>query len=100
MTSQLALVREILHQFEVAHDMQLLSLVKEWLKQGLKKHSFALSSLKCTISRLRSRINWLKVGDANTKLFRMHARYKKIKNFIAKLVSGNNTYTNHARWAI
>jgi len=34
---------------------------------------------------LRSRLNWLKEGDANTSYFQHHARYRKKKNFVAKL---------------
>jgi hypothetical protein len=68
--------------------------LEDWLRCGLKKHSLALASFKCTIARSRSRINWLREGDANTKLFHMHARYRK--NFVAKLVSGDNVFTDHA----
>jgi hypothetical protein len=93
--SQLALVREILHRLEIAQDLRLLSPLEDWLRCGLKKHSLALASFERTIARSRSRISWLREGDANTKLFHMHARYRK-KNFVAKLVSGDNVFTDHA----
>jgi hypothetical protein len=62
----------------------------------VKKHSLALASLKCIITRLHSRINWLKDGDANTKLFQLHGRHRKRKIFIGKLVSEDQIFTNHA----
>jgi hypothetical protein len=43
--------------------------------------------LSRTIARLRSRIGWIKDGDANTTLFHASARYRKGKNFIASLTS-------------
>jgi hypothetical protein len=61
----------------------------------LKKSSLLLSSLKWTIARPRSRIGWLKEGDANTKLFHMHARHWKRKNFIVKLTSQGEVFTSH-----
>ena len=94
--SQLVLAREILHQLEIAQDARVLAAGEIWLKNNLKKHCLALASLKRTIARLRSRINWLKDGDANTKLFQQHARHRKRKNFIGKLVSEDQIYTNHA----
>jgi hypothetical protein len=94
--SQLVLAREILHQLEIAQDARVLAVGEIWLKNNLKKHCLALASLMRTIARLRSRINWLKEGDANTKLFQLHARHRKRKNFIGKLVSEDQIYTNHA----
>lgn len=41
------------------------------------------------MARMRSRLNWLKEGDANTLYFQQHARYRKRKNFIAKLKVGD-----------
>ena len=52
---QLALAREILHQFEIAQDNRQLSPGEVWLKNNLKKRSLALASLKCTMARLGSK---------------------------------------------
>jgi hypothetical protein len=38
------------------------------------------------MARVRSRISWLKDGDANTALFHSQARHRKRKNFISKLI--------------
>jgi exonuclease III len=92
---QLALACEILHQLEIANDFRVLAVGEMWLKNSLKKHSFALASLKRTIARSRSHISWLQKGDANTKLFHLHARHRKRKNFIAKLTLGGHIYTGH-----
>jgi hypothetical protein len=93
-TTQLALAKEILHQFEIAQDSRQLS-QELWLKNNLKKHSLALASLKRTMARSRSRISWLKDGDANTHLFHLHARHRKRKKFIGKLLSGDKICTTH-----
>jgi len=66
-----------------------------WFKNSLKKHSLVLASLQRTIARLRSRISWLRDGDANTKLFHLHARHRKRKNFIGKIVAGEQFCTSH-----
>ena len=43
--SQLVLVREILHQLEIAQDARVLAAGEIWLKNNLKKHCLALASL-------------------------------------------------------
>jgi len=93
--SQLLLAKEIVHQLDIAQESRPLQPNELWLRNNLKKHSLALSSLLRTISRLRSRINWLKDGDANTRLFHQHARYRKKKNFIPKLHVGDQVITKH-----
>ena len=77
--SQLALAKEILHMLEIAQDGRVLSPAELWLKFRLKKQALLLSSFKRTIARLRARISWLKDGDANTKLFHLHARHHNRK---------------------
>jgi len=91
----LLLAKEIVHQLDIAQESRPLQPNELWLRNNLKKHSLALSSLLRTISRLRSRINWLKDGDANTRLFHQHARYRKKKNFIPKLHVGDQVITKH-----
>ena len=66
-----------------------------WLKNSLKKHSLALASLQRTIARLRSRISRLRDGDANTKLFHLHAHHQKRKNFIGNIVAGEQICASH-----
>jgi hypothetical protein len=48
------------------------------LRNNLKKHCLVLSSLSRTIARLRSRIGWLKDGDANTALFHAQAQKQEL----------------------
>lgn len=93
-SSQLALAKEIIHQFDIAQDSRVLQPNEFWLRNNLKKHALALASLLRTIARLRSRIGWLKEGDANTSLFHRHARYRKKKNFIAMLKEGDQIITS------
>jgi hypothetical protein len=93
--AQLQLATEMIHQLEIAQDGCILSAAKRWLLSNLKKHSLALASTKRTIARLRSRISWLKEGDANSKLFHSFARYRKNKNLVSKIIVGNQVLTAH-----
>jgi hypothetical protein len=93
---QLELVREILLQLEVAKESRILNVLETWLLGRLKKCSLALASLIRSMARTRSRIAWLKDGDANTKLFYSWSRYRKRKNFIAKIHDGEQLVTSHS----
>jgi hypothetical protein len=93
--SQLELAKELLHQLEVAQDSRSLSPSETWLRNNLKKHCLALASSR-TIARLRSRIGWIKEGDANMTPFHSSARYRKCKNFISTVISREGyTLTSH-----
>jgi len=95
--SQLALARHILHHLEMAQDLRDLSDDENWLRCELKRHYLVLSSLERTIARLRSRVRYLKEGDANTSFFHKQASFSKRKNFISKLVVGDHIATSQGR---
>jgi hypothetical protein len=83
---QLEMARELLHQLEVAQDNRSLSPGELWLRNMLKKHSLALSSIsyhgKVEIA------DWVAPrSDANTSLFHAQTRFRKKKNVIAAVHS-------------
>ncbi|WVZ79973.1 hypothetical protein U9M48_027494 [Paspalum notatum var. saurae] len=91
---QQAMAKEILHRLETARDSLALSQCEEWLRKKLKLHCLGLASLERTIARLRSRVLYLKEGDANTSFFHQHACYRKKKNFISKLQVKDRLYVS------
>lgn len=93
-STQLEQARELLHRLEIAQDRRELNPEEAWLRRRLKQHALALASLHRTIVRAWSRLDWLSEGDVNTSFFHAHARYRKRKNFIAKLV-GDQLLTSH-----
>jgi hypothetical protein len=45
--------------------------------------------------RQRSRLTWIKLGDANNRLFHLRANSRRRKNFIASLTVQTRTLTSH-----
>ena len=84
----------MLHRLEVAQDMRLLSPQEEWLRRELKKLCLSLASFERTMARLRSRVSYLREGDANTSFFHKQAAFHKRKNYIAKLKDGDRVVTS------
>lgn len=76
-------------RFDRAQETISLSALEMWLRRTLKLSLLGLTSLECTIDRQRSRIRWLKDGDANTKLFQAVANGRRSKNFIASIKYGD-----------
>jgi hypothetical protein len=68
-----------------------------WLRSTLKLVVLGLSSLERTIARQRSRIRWLREGDANTKLFHAVANGRRTKNYIASVRVGEEIVTTQER---
>ncbi|XP_073357878.1 uncharacterized protein [Aegilops tauschii subsp. strangulata] len=64
-----------------------------WLRHTLKLALLGMASLERTIERQRSRMRWVKDGDANTKLFQAFANGKRAKNFIPKIKIGEEVVT-------
>lgn len=76
---QLAMAKEILHRLEIERDSRELSEDEDWLRKKLKLHCLGLAFLERTIARLRSRVLYLREGDANTAIFHQQARFRERK---------------------
>lgn len=93
-SSQLALAKETVHLLEVAQDSRPLWRAEDWLRKQSKLLCLKLSFLSRTISRLRSRVRFVKAGDANSAFFHAFSRFRKRKNFIHKLVVDDQYLTS------
>ena len=82
---QLLMAHELILRFDMAQDSRGLSPHEASLRKQLKLKCLGLASLERTIARSRSRLLWLKEGDANTSFFHMHASHRRKKNAIARL---------------
>jgi hypothetical protein len=79
---KIAIANLVIHKLDAALDHRLLSLEERWLRRSLKLILLSLCSLERTIARQRSRMRWLRDGDANSKLFHSVANGRKARNFI------------------
>ena len=76
----------------MAQDRRTLSIGEDWLRKELKRLCLKLASLERTVARLRSRVRYLKEGDANTSFFHKQAAFRKRKIFISKLIDGDRHF--------
>jgi hypothetical protein len=72
---------QVILQLDRAGDQRQLSEDEFWLRRQLKKRVLGLASLECT----KSRIAWLRKGDANTAFFHLHATARRRRNHIFRL---------------
>lgn len=99
-SSQHAVAREILHRLGIARDGRELLVEDKWLLGEMKRCCLVLACLQRTIARLRSRIRVLKDGDANTSFFHQQAGFRKRRNFIPKLVDGDQVTSQEGKQQI
>ena len=84
---QLALVKEILLQFEAAQEYRSLSQEELQLWRQLKIRSMGLAAIEKSRIRQKSRLTNIKCGDANTKLFHVRSSSRARKNYVQCLQS-------------
>ncbi|XP_073367970.1 uncharacterized protein [Aegilops tauschii subsp. strangulata] len=82
---QLAMAMELIARLDAAADKRSLTIIEHDLRKLLNKKLLGLCSLERTIARQRSRLLFLKEGDANTGFFHKHAAYRQRKNAILSL---------------
>jgi len=79
---QLAITKEILLQLEMAQESRPLSIPELELRKRLKARSTGLAVIEKSRMRQRSRLTYIRSGDAKTKLFHMEANARRRKNYI------------------
>jgi hypothetical protein len=87
----------VFHRLEAAQDRRALSDEEWWLRKTLKHTVLGLSSLERTMARQRSRMRWMKEGDANTKLFHAVANGRRTRNFISCIKHNGEIITDQSR---
>jgi hypothetical protein len=75
----------LIHRFDAAQEIRQLTLEEGWLRRTLKRTILGLSSLERMMARQRSRLRWLKDGDASTSLFHAVANGRCTRNYIPAL---------------
>ena len=82
---QIAIANIVILWFDYAMENRRLTEEERWLRRTLKQLVLGLASLERTIARQRSRITWLKEGDANTQLFHLVANGRRTMNYISSI---------------
>jgi hypothetical protein len=93
---QIAMANILIHCFDKAQDSRLLTPGEWWLRRTLKQTVLGLSSLERTMARQRSRVRWLKEGDANTRLFHAVANGRRARNFIPSIKHNDELITDQS----
>lgn len=84
----MVICKEVIAQLEKAQvSRQLVSRERNLLKL-LKRRVLGLAAIEKSRARQKSRITWLRKGDANTKFFQIMANVRKKKKFIHTLHNG------------
>jgi hypothetical protein len=85
----MAVCREVIHQLEIAQESRSLSPREHQLINFLKNRLLGLAAIEKCRARQKSRITWVKKGDANTRYFQIMANIRKQRNFIHYLQMDN-----------
>lgn len=92
---QISIALEIIYRLDKAMDSRSLSQEEGTLRKTLKRKLLGLCSLERSIARQRSRLLYLREGDANTNFFHRHARHRQRKNSITVVRRGDEIFSGH-----
>jgi exonuclease III len=82
---QIKIATEIIWRLDTAQESRGLSEAERTLRTNTKSKLLALYAIQKSLMRQRSRLTWIKKGDANTRLFHITASARRRKKFIQTL---------------
>lgn len=86
---------EVVALLDQAQECRPLSDAELSLRKTAKDRILGFTALRRIKIRQRSRLTWVKLGDANNRLFHLRANSRRRKNFIPALTVHWRTYTRH-----
>ena len=92
---QLAMVKEIILCLETTQEVRALTLEELDLLRRLKLRSIGLALIEKARIRQRSRLTYIRFGDANTKFFQLRANSRSRKNYIHYLQTEEGLAFSH-----
>jgi vacuolar-type H+-ATPase catalytic subunit A/Vma1 len=81
----MSICKELIQRLEEAQEHRQLAGRERMLQKKLKARVIGLAAVQKSRARQKSRLTWLKKGDANTRYFQIMANVRKKKNFIHAL---------------
>lgn len=88
-----AICREVISQLDRAQEDRQLSDDELQLKKLLKARVLGLAAIEKSRAKQKSRLTWIRKGDANTKFFHIMANVRQ-KNYIHMLESDEGMITD------
>jgi hypothetical protein len=85
----MAICRDLIAQLETTLENRVLFAAERQLIKHLRLRLLGMAGIKKSRARQRSRITWMRQGDANTKFFHLMTNARKKKNFIHSLQTEN-----------
>ena len=92
----MAVATYVICRFYKEQEDRILTDQEIWLRRTLKVALLGMASLQRTIEHQRSRMRWIREGDANTKLFQAFANGRRTKNFIPRVKVGDDMITDQS----
>jgi hypothetical protein len=86
---------EVIFNLNVAQEDRILTAEERQLRSYLKSKLLGISAIDRIKWRQRSRITWIREGDANTKFFHLRANGRQRKNHIPSLNGPAGVVTKH-----
>lgn len=96
---QILIARELILHLDQVQERRALTSEEVVLRKEIKLKCLGLASLQRTIARMRSRITWLKEGDACTKFFQLHAKHRQQRKHISSIQTGTGRAITHDEMA-
>jgi hypothetical protein len=90
-TFQEDIANEVIFQLNLAQEERQLSEDERLLKQLLKARLLGIAAIERAKWKQRSRLSWIKLGDANTRFFHLRANGRRRKNHIPSLTTPTGT---------